>query len=156
MQNGDKDVILEYGLSSERLIVTFLIDNWLLILAALVSGGILLWPRITGGSLAGALKPDAAVQMINREKAVVVDVCSQAEFSAGHVVGARNIPLDRLESELPGSVKNKALPLILVCARGSRASRAAGIARKLGYEKAAVLEGGMNAWRAANLPVEKS
>ena len=48
------------------------------------------------------------------------------------------------------------MPLILVCARGVRANRALAIARKLGYDKAAALAGGMNAWRAANLPVEKS
>jgi rhodanese-related sulfurtransferase len=136
--------------------VTFLIDNWLLILAALVSGGMLLWPRISGGTLAGGLNPEAAVQLINREKAVVIDVCSKAEFSSGHVVGARNIPLEQLESELTGAVKNKALPVILVCASGMRSSRAVAIARKLGYEKAASLEGGMRAWRGANLPVEKS
>ncbi len=136
--------------------MTFLIDNWLLILAALVSGGMLLWPRIAGGSLGGGLKPEAAVQLINREKAVVIDVCSKAEFSAGHVVGARNIPLDQLESELPGAVKNKALPLILVCASGMRSNRAVALAKKLGYEKAASLEGGMRAWRVANLPVEKA
>ncbi len=155
MQNGDKAGILEYALTSERLIVTFLVDNWFLILAALVSGGMLLWPRVAGGAL-GGLAPDAAVQLINREKAVVIDVCSQAEFSSGHVVGARNIPLDQLEAALPGAVRNKALPLILVCARGVRANRALAIARKLGYDKAAALAGGMNAWRAANLPVEKS
>ncbi len=136
--------------------MTFLVDNWFLILAALSSGGMLLWPRLAGGSIAGGLKPEAAVQLINREKAVVVDVCSKAEYAAGHVVGSRNIPLDQLESELPGAVKNKALPLILVCARGVRANRALGIAKKLGYEKAQALEGGMNGWRAANLPVEKS
>ncbi|MDD2729151.1 rhodanese-like domain-containing protein [Malikia sp.] len=136
--------------------MTFLVDNWFLILAALISGGLLLWPLVSGGSLAGGLKPADAVQLINREKAVVIDVCGTGEFAAGHVVGSRNIPLDQLESLLPGAVKNKALPVILVCASGMRSSRAVAIAKKLGYEKAASLEGGMKAWRAANLPVEKS
>lgn len=136
--------------------MTFLVDNWFLILAAVVSGGLLLWPLVSGGSLAGGLKPADAVQLINREKAVVIDVCGAGEFAAGHVVGSRNIPLDQLESLLPGAVKNKALPVILVCASGMRSSRAVAIAKKLGYEKAASLEGGMKAWRAANLPVEKS
>lgn len=136
--------------------MTFLVDNWFLILAALISGGLLLWPLVSGGSLAGGLKPVDAVQLINREKAVVIDVCGAGEFAAGHVVGSRNIPLDQLESLLPGAVKNKALPVILVCASGMRSSRAVAIAKKLGYEKAASLEGGMKAWRAANLPVEKA
>ncbi len=136
--------------------MTFLVDNWFLILAAVVSGGLLLWPLVSGGSLAGGLKPADAVQLINREKAVVIDVCGAGEFAAGHVVGSRNIPLDQLESQLPGAVKNKALPVILVCASGMRSGRAVAIAKKLGYEKATSLEGGMKAWRTANLPVEKS
>ena len=136
--------------------MTFLIANWFLILVALVSGGLLLWPLVAGGGLSGGVKPTDAVLLINREKAVVVDVCSGDEFAAGHVVGARNIPLAELEAKLPGAVKNKALPLILVCASGMRSGRAVAIAKKLGYEKVQSLEGGMKAWRAASLPVEKA
>ncbi|WP_431777820.1 rhodanese-like domain-containing protein [Ottowia caeni] len=129
--------------------------NWALILLALVSGGMLAWPRLSGGGGAGALTPAAAVQLINREKAVVVDVCEPDEYAAGHVVGAKSIPLAELEAKLPGAVKNKALPVILVCASGMRSTRAVGIARKLGYEQAQSLGGGLKAWREANLPVTK-
>ncbi|WP_028603167.1 rhodanese-like domain-containing protein [Ottowia thiooxydans] len=134
--------------------MNFLIANWTLILLALVSGGLLAWPLISGGRAAGALTPTAAVQLMNREKAVVVDVCETAEYAAGHVTGAKNIPLAELEAKLPTTVKNKTLPLILVCASGARSARAVGVARKLGYEKAQSLGGGMKAWRDANLPVE--
>ena len=136
--------------------MTFLIANWFLILAALVSGGLLLWPLVAQGGLSGGLKPTDAVQLMNREKAVVIDVCAGAEFAAGHVVGARNIPLADLEAKLPAAVKNKALPVILVCASGVRSGRAVAIAKKLGYDRAQSLEGGMRAWRDASLPVEKA
>jgi rhodanese-related sulfurtransferase len=53
-------------------------------------------------------------------------------------------------------VKNKTVPLILVCASGSRAGRVLATAKKLGYEQAQVLAGGMKAWKDANLPVEKA
>ena len=53
-------------------------------------------------------------------------------------------------------VKNKATPLIMVCYSGARSNRAVSIAKKLGFEKALSLSGGINAWRAANLPVEKA
>jgi rhodanese-related sulfurtransferase len=86
----------------------------------------------------------------------VIDVCSADEFAAGHVVGARHIPLDELESRLPQVVKNKALPVVMVCASGARSGRAVAVARKLGYDKAHSLAGGMGAWRAASLPVEKA
>ena len=135
--------------------MNFILANWMLILVALASGSMLLWPKLTGGGGAG-LTPAAAVQLINRERAVVIDVCEPAEYAAGHVGGARNIPLGDLEAKLPGAVKNKATPLVLVCASGMRSSRAVAVARKLGYENAQSLSGGMKSWRDANLPIEKA
>jgi rhodanese-related sulfurtransferase len=135
--------------------VKFILDNWMMIAVALASGGMLLWPLISAGG-PGSLTADAAVQLINREKAVVVDVCEADEFAAGHVVGAKNIPLAQLEEKLVAAVKNKTLPLILVCKSGNRSGRAVATAKKLGFEKALSLSGGMGAWRAANLPVEKA
>ena len=133
----------------------FVLQNWHLILVAVVSGGLLLWPGIARSARSG-VSPDAAVQLINREKAVVVDVSEADEFAAGHIRQARNIPVNELEKRLPEVVKNKAVPVILVCANGARANRAAGIAKTLGYEKAVVLGGGLRAWKEANLPVEKA
>ena len=140
----------------QRVYVKFLIDNWMLISIAIASGGMLVWPLIATSMNAGALSASGAVQLINREKAVVVDICEPAEFAAGHVTGAKNIPLGDLEAKLPSLVKNKALPLILVCASGARSSRAVDIAKKLGYEQAQSLGGGLKAWKDANLPVEKT
>ena len=128
----------------------------MLISIAIASGGMLVWPLIAGSMNAGALNASGAVQLINREKAVVVDVCEPAEFAAGHVTGAKNIPLGELEAKLSGAVKNKALPLILVCASGARSGRAVAIAKKLGYEQAQSLGGGLKAWKDANLPLEKA
>jgi len=136
--------------------VKFLIDNWMLMSIALASGGMLVWPMIASGMNAGALTASGAVQLINREKAVVVDVGEIEEFAAGHVGGAKNVPFSELEIKLPGAVKNKALPLILVCATGARANRAVAVAKKLGYEQAQALGGGLKAWKDANLPLEKA
>ncbi|MBC7602169.1 MAG: rhodanese-like domain-containing protein [Ramlibacter sp.] len=134
----------------------FILDNWHLIAIALASGGMLMWPVIQGAATAGGLSAAGAVQLINRERAVVVDVCDAEEFAAGHVGGAKNVPAADLEKRLPEVVKNKTLPLILVCATGSRANRALATAKKLGYEQAQVLSGGLKAWKEANLPVEKA
>jgi len=133
----------------------FLIDNWYLVLAALVSGGMLLWTSLGRAAQGSALSTAEAVRLINREKAVLIDVCEPAEFAAGHVAGARNIPLSTLEGHksLPS---NKALPIVVLCQSGARAAKAAGMLRAMGYEKAAPLAGGLKAWREANLPVEKA
>lgn len=136
--------------------MSFLIENWMLLLVAVLSGAMLMWPAIAGNAGAGSLNANEAVQLINREKAVVVDVCGVDEFKSGHVAGAKNLPLDELEGKLAGLVKNKATPVILVCASGARSKRAVAVAKKLGFENAHSLSGGLGAWRAASLPVEKA
>jgi rhodanese-related sulfurtransferase len=133
----------------------FILDNWMLISVALASGFMLFLPVMQGAATAG-LSPQQAVQMINREKAQVIDVCSAEEFAAGHLIGARHVPLDQLEQQLAGVAKNKSQPLILVCASGMRSKRAVAVAKKLGYEQAHSLTGGLKAWKEANLPVEKA
>ena len=133
----------------------FVIDNWILFAIALSSGAMLLWPTLKGASAAG-LTPAMAVQLINREKAVVVDVSEAEDFAKSHISGARSAPLAQLETRLPEVVKNKALPVIFVCATGSRAGPALKVAQKLGYQQAQALGGGLKAWKDANLPIEKA
>nr|WP_088285418.1 rhodanese-like domain-containing protein [Ideonella sp. A 288] len=131
----------------------FIIDNWMLILMAATSGGLLLWQTLQK-SQAGSIGTAEAVRLINREKAVLIDVAEPAEFAAAHATGSRNIPLGSLEGskDLPS---NKALPLVLMCPSGARAGRAAGLLRKAGYENAIAVGGGLAAWREAGLPVDR-
>ena len=135
--------------------MNFVVENWMLVLVALSSGAMLFMPVLRGAA-DGGVTTAAAVQMINREKAILVDVSEAEEYAAGHPGGARNIPLNQLEAKLPGAVKNKALPVILVCQTGARSARAVAVVKKLGYDKAQSLSGGLNAWKSANLPVEKA
>jgi hypothetical protein len=134
--------------------VKFLLDNWMLITLALISGALLLAP-VMQGAASGGLSANDAVQLINREKAVVVDVCEPAEFAAGHIVGSKNIPLADLSAKLATAVKNKGLPLILVCQSGARSGRAMAAAKTLGYAQVHSLGGGLAAWKSAGLPLEK-
>ena len=133
----------------------FILQNWYLFAAAIASGTLLLMPKLQQGGGGGRVSAADAVHLINREKGVLIDVSEPEEFAQAHAVGAKNAPLATLESsrDLP---KNKALPLVIVCPTGSRAPRAVAVLRKLGYENARVLAGGLAAWRAANLPVEKT
>lgn len=135
--------------------MNFIMDNLPLIAIALASGGLLMWPVLQGATAVG-VDSSAAIQLINREKANVVDVSDATEFAAGHIVGSKNVPLTELEAKLAGAVKNKTLPLVLVCQSGARSAKAVDIAKKLGYEQAQSLQGGLKSWKAANLPVEKA
>ena len=131
----------------------FLLDNWMLIAMALASGLALLFPTLNKGQ---GLSPQDMVQLMNREKATVIDVCEPDEFARGHVIGAKNVPLSQLEDKLSQVVKNKAGHVIMVCQVGARSARAAATARKLGFENVQSLAGGLKAWQAASMPVEKA
>ena len=133
----------------------FILDNWMLIALALGSGAMLLMPVLQGAA-GGGISAAQAVQLMNRDKAVVVDVCSGDEYAAGHVAGARHVPLNELTERLGSVVKNKSQPLILVCASGLRSRRALAMAKKMGYDNAHSLQGGLKAWQDAHLPIEKS
>lgn len=138
----------------------FILENWYLVLAAVVSGGLLLWPSLRGGGGGGAnaVSTAEAVRLINREKAIVIDVGDAAEFDAGHVAGARSLPLATIEASKEGAKglpTNKAAALLLVCPSGARATKAAALLAKLGYQNVRVIAGGLKAWREANLPIEK-
>ena len=115
----------------------FLIDNWMLMTIALTSGFMLFWPVLQGASASG-LTVIQAVQKINRERALVIDVCSAQEFSAGHLPGAKHIPLDQLKEQLPQVARDKNQPLILVCASGMRSRGAVSVAKKLEIGRAHV------------------
>ncbi len=133
----------------------FIVDNWILLLVAFVSGAMLVWPMVRRSGGAGAVSPNEAVRLINREKGVLIDVSEPAEYAAGHATGAKNVPFGQLEKpkELPS---NKTLPLLLLCPTGARAGRAVTLLRKAGYEKAVAVAGGTPAWREAGLPIDKS
>jgi len=133
--------------------VNFLLENWMLLLVALASGVALMLPVLTKGS---GLDPQAMVQLMNREKAVVIDVCEPDEFARGHVIGAKNLPLAQVDEKLAQLVKNKSTHVIMVCQVGARSARAAAAARKLGYENVQSLSGGLRAWVAATMPTEKA
>lgn len=132
----------------------FLLDNWFLVLAALVSGGMLLWQSLSRRGGSSSVSTAEAVRLINREKGVLIDVCEPAEYAAGHAIGARNIPLGQL-AEAKNLPTNKALPVLLICQSGARSSRAAALLKKQGHEKVFSVAGGLAAWREANLPIEK-
>jgi len=134
--------------------VKFLLDNYLLVLALLVSGGMLAWPIFrnrAGGPKLGTL---AATQMMNQRDVQIVDVRSAAEFGGGSLRNARNVPLDEVAAR--AAELNKEKPVLVVCEAGRRASLAAVKLRSAGLGEVYILEGGLSAWRAAGLPVAKA
>ena len=126
-------------------------NNLLLIAVALGSGLALSWPMILRSRAGAAISSTQAVQMINHQHAVLVDVRPSEAFNAGHVPQARNVPLADLEKKAPALPKNK--PIIVICDIGRSAIGAATRLRKLGFTEVVTLDGGLKAWMTAGLPV---
>lgn len=85
---------------------------------------------------------------------VLVDVRTPEEFQAGHVPGARNIPLDQVENRATELDSFKGGPVYLICETGGRSARASHLLATRGYS-AVNIQGGTYAWREAGLPLEK-
>lgn len=130
----------------------FVTENLLLIAIAFVSGAMLIWPLVNRRFAGPALDTLAATRLIN-DGALVLDVRENGEFTAGHLPGAKNIPLSQLDkraAELPAGK-----PVLICCETGARSGRAAGMLRKSGRDQVFNLDGGLSAWKQAGLPVVK-
>lgn len=137
------------------MLTKFLYDNILLVVVALVSGGMLLWPLIRKGASGAVTSPAQATLLINREDAAILDVRETDEYAKGHVLNARNIPLGQLKSRAAELAKYKEKPLIVCCATGQRSGGAIAILKQVGFTRLYNLQGGFGAWKQAGLPTEK-
>ena len=133
----------------------FALDNIGWILAALVSGTMLLWPfirRTGGGPWVTTLE---ATQLMNREDALVIDVRDADAYAKGHILGAKSIPLAELARRSADLEKHKSKAVIISCQNGDRSASAAATLRQNGFARVHPLNGGFAAWQQAGLPVEK-
>ena len=109
--------------------------------------------RLKSQGLTSVGIPDA-VRLMNKG-AVIVDVRTEAEFAAGHLANARNIPLAKIQGEDDPLKKQRRKTLLAVCDSGLASSRAATVLRKAGYENVFSLKGGLRSWQQDNLPLVK-
>jgi rhodanese-related sulfurtransferase len=134
----------------------FLQQNILLVTVAVVSGSLLVWPLlmglINGTSEIGVTD---AVNLINRKDALLIDVRDPAEFAAGHIPHARNVPAADIATRLKEFDRYKTKPIIVHCRNGQRSGAATNAFRKAGFAEAVKLRDGLTAWEQANLPIQK-
>jgi len=95
-----------------------------------------------------------AVLLINKG-APVLDLRAPGEFSAGHIINARNLPLAELDGRLAELEKFKGQPLLLCCKEGNDAGSAASRLAKLGFGPLHALKGGIAAWQREQFPLER-
>ena len=133
----------------------FIQQNMYLVAIAVISGIALLVVTFRRPGDRNSLTATQATTLINREDAQIVDVREPDEYVAGHLPESRNIPLGRLAERAGELDKFKDTPLLLVCQTGARSTGACKQLIKLGFTRAHNLEGGIDAWRVAGLPLKK-
>ncbi|OYZ08339.1 MAG: sulfurtransferase [Methylophilales bacterium 16-45-7] len=137
--------------------VEFIKENALLIGLAVGSGITLLWPLLSRGA-AGVpnISPTEAVMMMSRSKPLILDVRDAAEFEAGHIQGAKHIPLAELAGRMKELEKFKEKPVVVHCQTGVRAKSACTLLRAQQFTQLHHLQGGLAAWQEAKMPIVKS
>jgi rhodanese-related sulfurtransferase len=132
----------------------FIQNNIWVITIAVISGVMLFWPGF--GRAGKVLSAHQATLRINRENAVVIDVREASEYAAGHLPDARNIPAGEIVTRVAELSDLKEKPLILVCASGARAGQVCAQLKKRGFTDLGFLDGGVDGWKRANLPLTRS
>lgn len=101
------------------------------------------------------LRPAELTTLINHDNALVVDLRPAADFEKGHISGSRNVQISQFDPENKKLAPAKALPVVVVCKNGQISSGAAKRLQKAGFANVHMLEGGIEAWQAADLPLVK-
>lgn len=95
------------------------------------------------------------VNLVNQERAIVVDVRDNTEYSAGHIIDAINIPHTSMQSRMKELEKYKERPIVVVCKMGQHAGSMGTMLKKAGFKRVSRLKGGLSTWQAENLPLVK-
>jgi len=122
-------------------------NNYLFVLVALIAS---LVRSRTG------VRPVAvaeAVQMVNQKNALFIDIRSDDLYKAGHIAQSRHLPMADFHGKRAALPKDK--PLIVVCERGRTSLPAARALRKLGFSEVYSLEGGLQGWDKAGMPIRR-
>jgi rhodanese-related sulfurtransferase len=138
----------------DRLVEYIQVNHWLVAatLAVLVLA-IVFEIRARAESFA-ALSPQDAIRLMNRG-AVIIDLRPAEQYAAGHLSGARRMDGEQLLKAGDSLKKYRQKPLIVYDESGSLGNSAARQLKAQGFEHAFNLRGGVAAWRADNLPLEK-
>ena len=134
----------------------FAINHWELfsILAIILA---LLFGSNLNSALSGVeqISPTDAIQKINHDRAMVIDVREDKEFVEGHIINSVHIPLGSVKERINELEKHKEKQIIVSCRSGARSNSACSTLRKNGFENVYNLKGGVLAWQGADLPLSK-
>ncbi|MDO9469380.1 MAG: rhodanese-like domain-containing protein [Nitrosomonas sp.] len=132
----------------------FKLENFLFLMTAIISGLLLLWPLVMRRGIK-EIDTLAAVQLINYQDALVLDVRDDSEYATGHLPNSKHIPSEKIEERWVELQKFKDKPILVIYPGGIRSNHASLILRKNGFPQVINLMGGIDAWKRAGLPMVK-
>jgi rhodanese-related sulfurtransferase len=140
----------------QQQIFQFIAHHWVLVsLFFIILLAIIVYEIINAKAGGKRISPQQAVLLMNHQHAVVVDLRSSEVFKKGHIIDALNIPAADLLKDQAKIEKHKEKPIVLVCAMGQQAPKVAEQLKKQGFHHVTVLNGGLQAWQSASLPLVK-
>lgn len=102
-----------------------------------------------------SLTPSAAVQLMNNEDVVLLDVREPSETVGGKIAKAIQIPVGAVAKRIGELEKHKTKTMLVYCKTGARSGLACKELSKQGFDKVYSLNGGITAWQEAHLPISK-
>ena len=132
------------------LFLEFLAQQWILA-AALLAVAAMLFMHETRKS-GPSLSPQQAINLINTEQGVFLDLRDAADYKQGHIVDALHIPAAKLPERIAELEKYKNKPIVLVCKMGQQASAAGKQLKAKEFDKVYKMTGGMMEWGNLQLP----
>lgn len=136
-------------------LIQFFISHWFLSVLLILLIALLLIEEARTKGLMNKINPQRVVEMLNRDNAIVIDIRPREAFQSGHIVGAVNISQVDLEKDPAKIKKYEKQPIVLVCENGQKSAVVAASLKKQNIEQVHVLNGGMQAWKSAQLPLVK-
>lgn len=122
-----------------------------LLAAAIISAALLVWPLINRKPY--VLSVLEATQLINKHNAIIIDLRVSEIFEKGHLPQSRHYEFSTLSENIKQIAKNKAQPLLLVDENGRNAMHAYKLLIQAGYTAVNLLNGGIDAWQRADMPL---
>ena len=124
-----------------------------LLLIAVISGAMLVRQVIQPGGK--SVSPQVAIALTDKDGGVLIDVREEHEVAVAHIQGSLFIPLKDLPTQLAKLEKYRKKPVVVVCAAGQRSAAACRFLNKSGFEDVSQIDGGIQAWEKARLPLKR-
>ena len=136
-----------------ELFLEFLAQQW--ILAGALAAAIVMLLNYESRKSGRSLTPQQAINMVNAEGGVFLDLRDSGEYGQGHIVNSINIPATKLDARLAELEKYREKPIILVCKMGQSCGAAGKKLTAEAYVGVYRMSGGMTEWGTLQLPLVK-